>query len=91
MYKVIEKFTDIQDDNHVYEVGDVYPREGLKVDEARIQKLLTSNNRRHMPMIAEGKASVNKAESLNSASPVREEETPIAQEPSPKKDNKKKA
>ena len=39
MYKVIKLFADLQDNNHVYEVGDIFPREGLKVSEARLAEL----------------------------------------------------
>lgn len=31
MYRVIEYFTDLHDDDHEYREGDVFPREGIKV------------------------------------------------------------
>lgn len=53
MYKVIKYFIDLQDGEHPYNVGDAYPREGLKVSDKRISELSSSNNRRHTPLIAE--------------------------------------
>lgn len=51
MYKVIKYFTDLQDDNHPYNVGDDYPREGLKVTKERIEELSSDRNRRKVPLI----------------------------------------
>lgn len=53
MYKAIETFTDLQDNNHRYQAGDIFPREGLKVTKKRLEDLLTGNNKRHKPMIEE--------------------------------------
>ena len=36
-YKVIHYFTDLQDFNHPYKVGDSFPRLGLKVSEDRLK------------------------------------------------------
>lgn len=52
MYKVIKHFTDLQDKNHPYYVGDDFPREGLKVTKERITELSSSNNKRREPLIA---------------------------------------
>ena len=52
MYKVIEYFTDLQDGDHPYNVGDDFPREGKKVSEERIAELSSSANRRKKPLIA---------------------------------------
>lgn len=51
MYKVVRYFTDLQDENHPYNVGDSYPREGLKVSEERIKELSSSNNLQNAPLI----------------------------------------
>lgn len=53
MYKVIKLFTDLQDNGHKYEVGDEYPRLGLKPSLARIAELSGSNNRQKTPLIVE--------------------------------------
>lgn len=51
MCKVIKKFTDLQDGNHVYNVGDVYPREGYTPSEERIAELASDKNRQGAPLI----------------------------------------
>lgn len=51
MYKVIRHFTDLQDKNRPYNVGDIFPREGLKVAEERLTELAGSNNKRGIPLI----------------------------------------
>ncbi|HDN3444290.1 TPA: Rho termination factor N-terminal domain-containing protein [Staphylococcus aureus] len=48
MYKVIEYFTDSQDNEYEYHVGDIYPRDGLEVSEERFTELSTTNNRRNL-------------------------------------------
>lgn len=50
-YEVIHFFTDLQDFDHPYRVGDSFPRTGMRVSEARIQELLGSNNKQHKPLI----------------------------------------
>ena len=59
-YKVINYFEDLQDFNHPYRVGDVFPRLGMKVSEARLKQLSTANNRQKKPLIelVEEKANV---------------------------------
>lgn len=52
MYTVIKHFTDLQDKNHPYYVGDDFPREGLKVTKERIAELSSANNKRREPLIA---------------------------------------
>lgn len=51
MYKVIKFFTDLQDNNHPYEVGVPFPREGLEVTEERLAELAGSNNKQGQPLI----------------------------------------
>ena len=50
-YKVIHYFTDLQDFNHPYHVGDTFPREGMKVSEKRLEELSTSKNKQKKPLI----------------------------------------
>ena len=52
MYKVIERFADLQDSNHVYEVGDTFPRKGLEVSDERLAELAGVHNKQHKPLIA---------------------------------------
>lgn len=51
MYKVIYKFIDLQDDKHLYNVGDEYPRDGAKADKSRIDELKSKNNKIGVPLI----------------------------------------
>lgn len=51
MYKVINRFTDLQDNNYPYNVGDIFPHDGLTVNEKRLKELLGSNNKQHKPLI----------------------------------------
>lgn len=45
MYTVIYRFSDLQDHNHVYDVGDIYPREGSDPKLERIRELASVNNK----------------------------------------------
>ena len=51
MYRVIKYFTDLQDKNHEYNVGDIYPHNNKKVSASRIKELSTNKNRRGIPLI----------------------------------------
>lgn len=53
MFRVVKLFTDLQDDNHKYEVGDEYPRLGLNPSLARIEELKSASNRQGVPLIEE--------------------------------------
>lgn len=50
-YTVISPFADLQDNNHVYNAGDKYPRQGLTVTEGRIAELSSGANRLRTPLI----------------------------------------
>ena len=51
MYKVIKHFCDLQDKNHSYNEGDIFPREGLEISEERLAELAGSQNRQRTPLI----------------------------------------
>ena len=51
MYKAIKLFADLQDNNHVYNAGDEYPRKGLTVTDERIAELSGSANKQGCPLI----------------------------------------
>ena len=53
MYKVIKSFTDLQDNNNAYYVGDTFPRSGVDVDAERIAELVSDKNRLGVPLIEE--------------------------------------
>ena len=51
MYRVIKYFTDLQDNNHEYNVGDIYPHNKKKVSASRIKELSAGKNRQGVPLI----------------------------------------
>ena len=53
MYKVIKSFTDLQDNNYAYYVGDTFPHNGVDVDAERIAELASDKNRLGVPLIEE--------------------------------------
>ena len=53
MYKVIKSFTDLQDNNYAYYVGDAFPRNGVEVGAERIAELSSDKNRLGVPLIEE--------------------------------------
>ena len=53
MYRVIEPFTDLQDNNYVYYVGDTFPRNGVEVGAERIAELSSDKNLQSVPLIEE--------------------------------------
>ena len=50
-YKVIHFFTDLQDFDHPYDVGDNFPRAGVVVSESRLKELSGNKNRQGKPLI----------------------------------------
>lgn len=50
-YRVTQAFTDLQDNNYHYAVGDTYPHSGSVVSPKRIAELASSNNRRGIAVI----------------------------------------
>lgn len=60
MYIVKHYFTDLQDKNHAYEPGDVYPREGLEPSPERIKELSSDKNLQHKKLIEEKKTETKK-------------------------------
>lgn len=51
MYEVIHFFTDLQDNEYPYNVGDLFPRDGLEVEEGRLRELSSNNNLQRKPLI----------------------------------------
>lgn len=57
-YAVIEAFVDLQDNNHVYSVGDAFPRAGYDVTLSRLSELMGANNKLGKPLVGEEKTVV---------------------------------
>lgn len=53
LYRVIERFKDLEDGGRQYQPDDYYPRFGLSVSPARIESLASKNNKRGVPLIEE--------------------------------------
>ena len=53
MYKVIKSFTDLQDNNYAYSVGDTFPRNGVEAGAERVAELSSDKNLQGIPLIEE--------------------------------------
>lgn len=53
MHKVIRSFVDLHDNGYRYQVGEVYPRQGAKSENARVEELSTNKNKMGAPLIEE--------------------------------------
>ena len=53
MYRVINPFRDLKDNNRLYSVGDTFPHNGVEVDAERIAELSSDKNRLGVPLIEE--------------------------------------
>ncbi|MBP5431611.1 hypothetical protein [Ruminococcus sp.] len=51
MYRVVAYFEDLQDNNHPYKAGDIYPRKGYKPAKERIIELSGTDNKRGIVLI----------------------------------------
>lgn len=81
MYLVIKSFADLQDNEHKYHTGDIFPRDGYTASAERIRELSTSRNRRGCPLIEE-KPDTKPVEPAS-------DETKEVEKPKPKKGNTK--
>ena len=53
MFRVIEYFEDLQDNNRPYNVGDIFPYDNREISTERLTELSTAQNRRKIPLIKE--------------------------------------
>lgn len=51
MYRVKKYFTDLQDNNYAYKVGETFPHDGLEVSPERLVELSSDKNKRGIPLI----------------------------------------
>lgn len=51
-YIVLKTFSDLDDDNHIYQEGDKYPRQG-KAKKSRVDELSSTNNKLGEVLIVE--------------------------------------
>lgn len=67
MFRVIEFFTDLQDGNHSYNVGDTFPRESVTVTADRIKELSGTQNKRGIALIEEVREAAETVDAEESA------------------------
>ena len=68
MYITVIPFVDLQDNNHKYNIGDDYPRDGYTPTDERIEELSTEKNKRGEPLIKcvkEGISDIDTDEPVN--------------------------
>ena len=51
MYRALVAFNDLKDNNRSYDAGEIFPRNGLNVTEARYKELSTNANKSGFPLI----------------------------------------
>ena len=73
MYRVIKAFTDMQDNNFAYQVGDEFPRKNFSVLPSRIRELATDKNRQGVPLIEEMPEKTEEPKKKKSAEKVDKE------------------
>lgn len=69
-YVVTRYFTDAQDNEYAYHEGDIYPREGHTVSDARIKDLLSGNNFQRIALIKRVEKVEKKSVEDNNGEPV---------------------
>ena len=81
MFKVIRYFTDLQDGNYPYNVGDTFPREGKAVSADRIKELSTAANKIGVALIEEVRGAEKPAAAAKVAEETAENPAPVEDEP----------
>ena len=74
MFRVIKHFTDMQDNDFSYQVGDEYPRKGMSVLPSRIKELAGKKNRQGCPLIEEIPEKVEEPKKENKTSVEKADE-----------------
>jgi hypothetical protein len=72
-YRVIEFFTDLQDNDYPYNAGDVFPRKGKSVTADRIAELSGTQNKRGVALIEEVRVEKETAETAENATVSKKE------------------
>lgn len=91
MYRVINYFTDLHDKNHPYNVGDIFPREGVEVAKERLEELAGTKNKQGKALIEEVPDEKPVDGDKNADEKPAEGEQPTEEDKKPKKASTKKA
>lgn len=59
-YKVIRRFQENKHNGHIYEINDIYPKEGKEATKMRIKELSTNKNKYKKIYIKEVNAPIKK-------------------------------
>lgn len=81
MYVVKAFFTDLQDNNHAYNVGDTFPRDGMAVTPDRIKELSGTQNKRGIALIEEVRGAEETTTISENETVEPEEAAPVEDEP----------
>ena len=89
-YIVLSEFADLQDEKHVYGIGDEYPREGYSPSAERVDELSTGKNLLQKPLIqkVEEQPTEAKVEEPEKVEEVETEAVEEAEEPKRKRGRK---
>lgn len=88
-YRVIKYFTDLQDGEYPYNVGDEFPRKGKTVTADRIKELSGTQNKRGIALIEEVRGAEETA-AISDTETVEPEETAPVENESRKRGRKRK-
>lgn len=80
-YRVIKYFTDLQDGEYAYNVGDAFPRKGKTVTADRIKELSGTQNKRGIALIEEVRGAEETATISEKETVEPEEAAPVENEP----------
>lgn len=81
MYRVIEYFTDMQDNDYAYHAGDTFPHDGMAVTADRIKELSGTQNKRGIALIEEVRGAEETASVAKVAEDTPEDAAPVENEP----------
>ena len=88
-YKVLQFFTDLQDNNFPYSVGDTFPRAGKNVSADRITELSGTQNLRGIALIEEVRGAEETAQAVVSTTTTVEPDNAVSVENEPRKRGRK--
>lgn len=79
-YEVVHRFKDLEDNDYIYKIGDIYPREGLEPTKKRIKELSTEKNKIGEVLIKKIKEEAEEVVEEEAEKVVQEEKTEETEE-----------
>ena len=74
-YEVVHSFKDLQDNDYIYKIGDVYTREGNEPTKKRIKELTSDKNKIGKILIEKIENKTEKADETEKTEETEKEET----------------